>query len=346
MLPVVRKFAFTLFAMTSFSSAQSSIEWQSLPSLPDPIGFAGSFAGVSNGSLLVAGGANFPERPPWEGGTKVWHDRIFALAPNAAEWTDAGRLPRPNGYGVSVTVPDGVVLIGGGDPEGHFAEVWLAQHDGVRVRLTAWPALPKPLAMAAGALVQGTIYIAGGIDRPDATRSQRTVYALAIDELARGWKLVPDWPGPGRILATAGAHEDGFYIFGGADLMPDADGKPRRTWLRDAWRYRPRDGWSPLADLPRAAVAAPTPVPALDRHLLVLGGDDGCQLGVAPTEHRGFPRQMLAYDVRADRWSEGGTMPFSLVTTSTAAWCGRIVIPGGEARPGIRSTDGWEGAVK
>ena len=51
--------------------------WERLPSLPDREGFAGLFAGVSGGALLVAGGANFPDAKPWEGGKKVWYDTVF-----------------------------------------------------------------------------------------------------------------------------------------------------------------------------------------------------------------------------------------------------------------------------
>jgi solute:Na+ symporter, SSS family len=46
-------------------------KWERLPSLPDKEGFAGPFAGTSRGVLLVAGGANFPEKKPREGGKKV-----------------------------------------------------------------------------------------------------------------------------------------------------------------------------------------------------------------------------------------------------------------------------------
>ena len=49
----------------------AGLQWDtSLPSLPDQHGFAGAFTGVSKGHLLVAGGANFPDAPPWENGKK------------------------------------------------------------------------------------------------------------------------------------------------------------------------------------------------------------------------------------------------------------------------------------
>jgi hypothetical protein len=35
--------------------------WATLPKIPDSTGFAGSFAGVANDVLIVAGGSNFPD---------------------------------------------------------------------------------------------------------------------------------------------------------------------------------------------------------------------------------------------------------------------------------------------
>src|SRR5688572_7918347 len=76
----------------------ATLTWTSLPPLPDPLGFAGPYAGVSNGALLVAGGANFPEGPPWEGHPKVWHDRIFVLERPDGQWRQADdTLPRALG---------------------------------------------------------------------------------------------------------------------------------------------------------------------------------------------------------------------------------------------------------
>lgn len=332
-------------AMNVSAAGQAAIEWTQVSALPDAIGFAGSFAGVSGGTLLVAGGANFPERPPWQGGTKVWHDRVFAFDTDNDRWSDAGRLPQPNGYGVSVTVPSGLVLIGGGDATRNFADVWLARYDAEtrQTSFTRWPNLPVPLAMAAGALVEQTIYVAGGIDRPDATSTQRAVYALDLQRIETGWREVEASPAPGRILASASAHGDTFFLFAGSDLTADANGKPERIRLRDAWAFSPRQGWRRLANLPRIAVAAPSPAPLVGGSLLVLGGDDGVHVATPPEKHPGFPRDVLAYGIETDSWSNGGALPFSLVTTSTAFWRGRIVVPGGEARPGVRSTDVWFG---
>lgn len=70
-------------------------EWSPLPPLPDAHGVAGAFAGVAGGALLVAGGANFPDGPPWQGGTKAWTDRIWVLDRPDGAWREAGRLTGP-----------------------------------------------------------------------------------------------------------------------------------------------------------------------------------------------------------------------------------------------------------
>jgi len=317
--------------------------WERLPSIPDPLGFAGSFAGVSGGTLLVAGGANFPDKAPWEGGTKVWHDRIFALERGAPAWQEIGRLPTVNGYGVSISVPEGMLIIGGGDARRNFTDVLRVTLVNGSAGIEFLPPLPIPLAMSAGALLGRTVYVAGGVDEPAAARAQSVFLRLDLDRTDAGWQRLESWPGPARMLATAATLDGSFYLIGGADLQAGPDGKPVRDWLRDAYAYTPGKGWRRLADLPRPAVAAPSPAASAPGRVFVLGGDDGSKLGVPPAEHPGFPRTVLAYDVRTNAWTEVDSLPFSLVTTSGVEWDGRYVIPGGEARPGVRSTEVWTG---
>ena len=60
------------------------IDWEVITELPDENGIpnkglAGSFAGVSNGVMLIAGGANFQNKMPWDGGKKFFSDKIYIL---------------------------------------------------------------------------------------------------------------------------------------------------------------------------------------------------------------------------------------------------------------------------
>lgn len=324
------------------ASTREILAWQSLAPLPDPEGFAGSYAGISGGALLVAGGANFPDRRPWEGGTKVWHAPIFVLETPTGTWKTAGSLPRPAGYGLSLTLPEGVLLIGGGDATTHFSEVHLARWDGKTVTLESRPALPVGLSQHTGALVGRTVYVAGGLERPDSPQARNTVLTLNLDAPAEGWRTLEGGPDTGRFLATAGALDGAFYLFGGCRLVPGPDGRPQREPLRDAWRHTPGQGWTRLADLPTPLIASPGPAPAMGpSHLLLIGGDDGSRTGPAAAQHPGFPRTLWAYHTLTDSWAQMGTLPFSLVTTPVVTWQGRFVVPGGERQPGLRSPAVW-----
>jgi N-acetylneuraminate epimerase len=83
-------------------------------------GIAGAYAGYSNGVLLTAGGANFPGAwKQFSGGqlfahkglSKTWRADIYGEIRGA--WQVVGQLPAPMGYGSSVQLDDGVLVVGG-----------------------------------------------------------------------------------------------------------------------------------------------------------------------------------------------------------------------------------------
>ena len=321
----------------------ASLGWEQLPPIPDSEGFAGCFAGVAGGALVVAGGANFPAGRPWEGGKKTWHDRVFVLEHGGSGWRVAGRLPRPLAYGVSVTHEGRVICCGGSDDSRHHDSVFALAWDGTALRVEPLPSLPRPLAQHAGAVVGRHLVVGGGTETPADTTASRRVWRLDLARPAAGWQEDAPLPGPGRILATAAACEGGFYLIGGTGLQAGADGRPVRLWLRDAYCCDPDRTWRRIADLPRPAVGAPSPACVTDNRLVILGGDDGAHVGTPPDKHPGFCREPLVYDAHGDSWSVGPALPFALVTTPAVIWNDAVVIPGGEVRPGVRSTAVWLG---
>ncbi|MEO6740935.1 MAG: galactose oxidase [Chthoniobacteraceae bacterium] len=335
-------------SLTQRAAAGDAMQWERLPAIPDAEGFAGTFAGVSNGALIVGGGANIAGEKWGETFRKQWHDSVFVLEKPDGAWRSGFRLPRALGYGVSVTTERGVVCIGGSDSQRHYSDVFLLEWRDGRIVPTTLPALPKPCANACGALAGKVIYVAGGIETSDATTAMKTFWKLDLAAAEPRWEALEPWLGPERMLAVAGAVGNSFFIFSGARLSAGADGKPVREFLRDAHRFTPGKGWARIADLPRAAVAAPSPaLQGGGMRLLILSGDDGTKVNFTPVrEHPGFPRDVLEYDPERDVWSRAGEVPFSRATVPTVRWLGRDVIPNGEARPRVRTPEVWAGQMK
>ncbi|MCP5546477.1 MAG: sodium/solute symporter [Akkermansiaceae bacterium] len=331
-----------ILTLSTLHASGTALSWKELPPLPDAHGFAGAFAGSVEGSLVVAGGANFPDKAPWEGGTKVWHDQIFALDKPDGTWRVAGKLPRPLGYGVSIDTANGLLCIGGSDPEQHSASCYLLRMENGSLVSEETAPLPRPLANMAGARVGDLVFLIGGTHGPADASASAALLALDLANPGDGWKELEPLPGPGRILPVASSRGGAFFVFSGASLAPDPDGNPVRTYLHDAWRYDPGQGWSALAKMPRAAVAAPSPAPAIGTsHVFIVGGDDGTLADFQPkSAHPGFPRDILGYDSVTNTWTRFGTVPetmFPPVTTPVVSWRDRIVIPSGEIRPAVRS---------
>lgn len=336
---------------------QTYFSWSRATAIPDLDGFAGSFAGVSGGALVVAGGANFPgDTRPWSGGVKTWHDRVFVLESAGSQWKDAGRLPRPMGYGVSLTYKGEVLILGGGDASGHFSDVLVLRYADGKISTRTLSPMPSPLVNACGVIAGDRVYVAGGIESPSgATESH--FWSLDLKDPAAKWKIHDSIPGGHRMLAVAGAIDGKVYVLGGVRLIrkPGASALSRE-YLRDAWVYDSVKGWKRVSDMPYPLAAAPTPAySAGQSHLLVFGGDDGALASQAlalQDNHPGFRKEVLGYNAITDRWSVMGNIPadrkpdaavdphgsvYAPVTTPLVVWEGRVVLPGGEARPAVRT---------
>jgi SSS family transporter len=263
-------------------------------------------------------------------------DRV--MAEDNLVWKQLASVPDALG------IEPGVAFCGGSNADGHHADCWLLRWKSGKLQQEALPSLPRACANACGALLGDTIYIAGGIERPDSTTAMHQFWAMNLREQPWQWRELPPWPGPERMLSTAAVQDGAFYLSSGASLASSTDGKPVRSYLTDAYRYRPKDGWTRIADLPRAAVAAASPAPALGQSsFLVLGGDDGTLVDFHPLDqHPGFPKTMMAYHTITDTWKTlSNELPASHVTTSSIWWQGQHVIPSGEIRPGVRSPEVW-----
>ncbi len=386
-LLLISFFTFPLLALGQ-SATPPILAWEELPPLPPAAGeqtqagLAGPFSGVHNDALIVAGGANFPELLPWEGGEKVYWDDIYVLEKNEngdAQWQviEDTHLPEPLAYGVSINTPEGVLCIGGANENLVSDKVFLLQWDPVATQVTVkdLPPMPVPLAFMGGAQVNNKVYVAGGQETLTGAATNN-FYELGLENYQ--WKKLASWPGPERIVAVTASQSDGntdcFFLFSGRKTVSDA----KTEILSDAYRYNPAlNKWFEISPVSTGnnspvAVMAGTAVASGANHILLFGGADGKRFTKLEaldnqinteedtivrksaeqeklqilSEHPGFSRDILAYHTITDSWTKVGELPFgSHVTTNAIRWNDDIVIPSGEVKPGRRTPKVWKGSV-
>lgn len=317
-------------------------DWRKLPDYPQKPGMAGILAGVHDDVLMVAGGANFPDRPLWEGGKKTTYDEIYVLLPGETTWRPAGRLPEPRAYAAVVSLPGGVLVAGGENAEKVFQDTMLMRWDGGKVVFEKTPDLPAPRTGSVAVLCEGSVYLAGGAAPGSPRTSCDDFWRLDLAESHRGWQRLPKWSGPSRTQGVMSAVNGAVYLISGLEVSADPEGKPRTTYLRDAHRYS-KGKWARLPDLPWSAVAAPSPAPvtASPARVFVLGGVDGRQSGKVPRESR-LPDDILYFEVAENRWKLWpGIWPDPVVTSPTLKSGAEWIIPSGEITPCVRTLNTW-----
>lgn len=339
-----RKLTFAWLALLllpiTVAGQDTDLRWNELPSMPDAI--SGHFAGISGDSLVIVGGANFPDKSPFAGGTKAWYDRIAILTPNSERWQTGYRFPRTAAYGVSASHNGRLICAGGGNGDSHSRDVTAITVTKTGVQLEDLPKLPQPCSFTSGTIVADRLFVVGGQIAPDSQTALKTFWRLDLSAKNGEWESIAPWPGPGRILSVVTSAGDDLYLFSGASLKIGEDGSVIRDYLIDAYRYScTNETWTKLPDLPTPTVAGTAA--ADGNRILVFSGDTGenffrtAELG---DSHPGFRKDVFAFDLQKQSWSVAGKIPLGVVTTNavlrTQGGKQSIVIPGGEDRPGHR----------
>ena len=324
---------------------RGSDSWTRMPDYPQAPGMAGIMAGRSNGVLIAAGGANFPEgaTPPWEGGTKSYYDEIYVLEPGSKAWKFAGKLPGPRAYGATVSISDGVLILGGDDGKEVFQDSLLLQWTGSAVKIIADLSLPAPVTAAVAAVLDHHVYLAGGYAAGAPRVTTRLFWRLNLAAPNSSWEVLPSWTGPTRAQGAAAAVDGAFYLVSGLEITAQGATASPPTYLKDAYRYRPGTGWEQLPDLPWSAIAAPSPAPVTEHppKIFILGGVDGRQVGHLPRAVA-LPSDILYFDVGSKSWKlQPEPWPMPIVCCPGIESSGEWVFPTGESMAGKRTTQVW-----
>lgn len=343
-----------------------------LPDLPTQekgtpsLGLAGMMGGSHGDVIIAAGGANFPNGLPWQGGKKVYSDHIYTL--KGGQWIlSAQKLPLPLAYGASLTVPEGVLVIGGENERSTTDKVFLLRHDAATntIEIVEYPSLPEPLAYTAAAIEKDVAYVVGG---KNSEKSVNSVYRLSLTNKIK-WEKLEDFPGTPRALHAVAIQETKdsrkLFVIGGRNQIA---GKKSET-LSNFLSYDLKEGvWKNEGELlingkPRVLMGASAETMG-SMHLMVYGGSDevlfdklensALQLGREQNDsigakliekrdeilntHPGFSKEILAYNTITEKWFVYETLLDKIpVTALSFKKDDDFMIISGEISPGIRT---------
>lgn len=357
------------------------IDWSVCAELPSEIqhakhpGLAGAYSGIIKNNLIILGGANFPDKMPWDGGLKKYHSTIYVLSLSGkkpCQWVSTKiDFPVPIAYGATVLHKDKLICIGGENDNGPTDRIWQVSLNPLRdnVLIKELSRLPVPLTNLTANIIGHTLFIAGGESKSEVSNK---LYSLDLKHIEKGFKSLPSVP-----VALSHAVFLSHSIKSGADLFLIGGRKKNQngisTLYSSVFKYNVKSNtWATLADLPYA-LSALTGVTISNNQILILAGDTGetfskteqyllaisTEKEVAKKDelinqknhlqinHPGFSKNILQYNVQNNVWSEVGTFPYEAAVTTTALrWHKSIIIPSGEIKAGIRTPKIFKGDLK
>lgn len=344
--------ATALEGITSSTNRLEKIEWDNSLTLPDlngkpNIGVAGAFSGIISDNLIIAGGANFPNATPWNGGNKTWWNTIYYInitRPTSKWYISSESMPKVLAYGNSIELPTGLLCIGGCDSTQCYNDVFQIQLINGQIKIdTDWPALPVPLANATASLLEDKIYIAGGQTSMKNAEATNHFFVLDLNKRNVGWKELPSWPGEPRGYAVSTSQSDGFdkcfYLFSGRNFKTDGSMKI----LTDGYAFNPRlKSWKKLKQ--SFPVMAGNALSFGTNHILFLGGVP--QLIPGSDNHPGFDNTIRLYHTITQSLIKKEVVPYPIpVTTNVAQNNNSFFIGSGEIKPGIRTPHILKGEI-
>lgn len=348
-----------------------SMKWEIAAELPTDsgqqtaLGVAGPVTSIYKGMLFVAGGANFPDAMPWQGGVKKYHTAIHVY--NAKQQKlkllpKSFSLPYPVAYAASCNTTQGVLYAGGESEKGISDKVWLMIWDEKTEEMLfkTLPLLPFPVTNAAATIIGNTVYLAGG---ETTANTSNQFLSLDLNNVSAGWKRLADILKPVShtvITHSSGKKGDKVYLCGGRKKNSNGIS----TLYNNVFVYDVASNrWEEKKAMPYV-LSAGTGIMHNEKNILLFGGDKGIvfnktekliaaikaetdpvkkqllteEKNKLQAEHPGFSKEVLLYNIKNDKWEIIGTIPFNTPVTTTAIKLKSCVfIPSGEIRAGVRT---------
>jgi N-acetylneuraminate epimerase len=373
-------FIFFMNPSTAQEKKIVSIHWNRAATLPSyqegktSLGLAGAVIGVNDNILFVAGGANFPQGMPWQGGKKKYYsDGIMYKMDGHGKLIPGQQfqLPGAIAYAANCSGSEGIFIAGGENENGITNKVWRICQTGKEKKLQFenLPDLPLALANASMVCTRKKLYLAGG-ETADSAASG--FYMLDLERKSAGWIKLPNLLKPLSHALMILQSEDGhpfIYLLGGRKKNP---GGISEFYDSNLQYDLEKNLWSEKKSLPYA-LSAGTGIAVGKDFILLFGGDKGTtfqkveqlialigkesdslkkeqlirEKNELQSSHPGFSRDVLMYDTENDSWERIGEVEFDLPVTTTAVnWKKDVLIPSGEIRAGVRTPEIFHGKIR
>lgn len=328
-------------------------------------GLSGTIAGLLNDKFIIAGGTNFPDLMPWEGGKKKYYNTIFLIERSDKRFSSRqlkATLPLPVAYAATCLTSSGILFAGGENENGISDKVFILRVDNSlgEILVATLPPLPIPLTNAAAAVKDHTVFVGGG---ETTSGTSNAFFAIDLTSASSGWIRLPDLPQPTAyhvLLTGSYSGSSCIFLIGGR--------KKTASGISDLYNNLycfdlSTRSWQQKASLPYPLSAAAGLL--LDNEqVIIFGGDKGTVFSQVESliariasekdenikeklnqekirlqsTHPGFNKDVLRYDPRHDRWEKIGYINLDPPVTTTAVnWKGFVILPCGETRPGVRT---------
>ncbi len=353
-----------------------TIKWDTITALPNDqsgkpnLGVAGPVTGIVGDMLIIGGGANFPENPPWTGGKKKYHDKIYILKKkdkSQYQWFEdvSAKLDFPMAYPANVPYKQGFISVGGENENGVLKSVLQFQYINNDLKITELPELPIGLTSCSAVCIKDRLYVAGGNSGKTTLKS---AFVMDLSEKDKKWTRIDDMPFAIENAVAAVCHDgesQKIFLLGGRYKLT---GDTITTFSDKVMKYDPKSNiWSTFdfksENGEMLKLAAGTGVAISKSKIIILGGDKGITFNKIEafnnklsepdledrekvnnekieilTSHKGFERDVYVFNALNKTCRKIGTIPeLSQVTTSAYYWGKSIVIPSGEIKPGVRT---------
>lgn len=354
------------------SKQHSAIDWTVASVLPSAnnqahIGVAAPVIGVVDNKLVIAGGANFPNGMPWDGGAKTYQKDLYIYdldAKGNIQYAKTVAFDDSIAYASNISYHNKIYSVGGERNGQATADVFVYSLAGDKLERKALASLPFPLTNGALTIVEDKLYYAGG---ENAEKVSNQVFVLDLKKSELGWQEFFVLPKPVSHTVLTNDNAGNLFIIGGRMRNTNA----ASDIYKEVYKLNTSTKeLSLLADLPEQLAAGTGAF--YDGDIFVFGGDNGStfnkverliadinlaedatqkeklvdQKNAMQRSHPGFPKRVWKMNLKENTWqATTEIVGESPVTTTAVLVDNMIIIPSGEVKAGVRSNQILTGKI-